>query len=123
MSDRFRLTSPKIKTIEKHVRDQCITLLNLRHYWTRRMNVGRFRTVDGRWHTEGKPGDPDYVVLHEFYPGFLLEFKRPGGELSPEQQQRHLEITLGYQITIVIVDNLEQLERWLDEYEKRIWTA
>lgn len=119
MPPRFRLTSPQIKLAEKHVRDQCITLLNLRHYWTRRLNTGRFKTLDGRWHTEGRKGDPDFVVLHEFYPGFLLEFKKAGEFLSPDQQQRHLEITLGYQITIVIADNLEQLECWLNQYEKQ----
>lgn len=118
MKGDFRLTSPKIKTVEKHVRDQCIMLLNYRHYWTRRLNTGRFRTLDGRWHTEGTPGDPDYVVLHEFYPGFLLEFKRPGAELSPDQQTRHFEIRFSYRIAIATVDNKDELMRWLDEYEK-----
>ena len=75
---RFRLRAQKIQLSERDVRDACLMLLNLRHYWYRRMNSGLFRTVDGRWHTEGQTGDPDYAVLHASFPGFLLEFKRPG---------------------------------------------
>ena len=116
---RFRLTAPKIQPLEKHVVEACITILNLRHYWTKRLNTGVFRTLDGRWHTEGTKGDPDYVALHRTFPGFLLEFKRPGGKLTPEQYERHYEIRLGYQIDIAIVDSTEALERWLDAHENR----
>lgn len=116
---RFRLTSPKIQQLEKHVVAACITLLNLRHYWTRRINTGSFRTLDGRYHTEGRKGDPDYVALHATFPGFLLEFKRPGEKLRPEQEQRHFEIQLGYQIAIAVVDSKEALECWLNEHEKQ----
>lgn len=115
---RFRLTAPKIKLVEKHVRDACLMVLNLRHYWYRRLNTGLFYTEDGRPHPEGKLGDPDYVVLHATYPGFLLELKRPGGKLSPDQERRHFEIQLGYQIAIAVIDSKEALDCWLNEHEK-----
>lgn len=116
---RFRLTSPKIRLVEDDVVEACIMVLNLRHYWTRRINTGLFRTLDGRYHPEGTKGDPDYVALHETFPGFLLEFKRPGGKLRPEQEQRHFEIQLGYQIAIAVVDSKEALECWLNKHEKQ----
>jgi hypothetical protein len=115
----FRLREQKIQLSEKDVVKACIMLLNLRHYWTRRINTGSFLTLDGRWHTEGRKGDPDYVALHATFPGFLLEFKRPGEKLRPEQEQRHFEIQLGYQIAIVMVDSKEALECWLNEHEKQ----
>ena len=116
---RFRLRAQKIQLSERDVRDACLMLLNLRHYWYRRMNSGLFRTVDGRWHTEGQTGDTDYAVLHAQFPGFLLEFKRPGEKLRPEQERRHFEIQLGYQIAIAVVDSKEALEAFLNAHENR----
>jgi hypothetical protein len=77
---QFRLTSPRLS--ENDVEAACGDLLRLRGYWVTRVQSGLFRTPDGRWVRIGKKGIPDYAATHGFYPGFLLEVKRPGEELA-----------------------------------------
>ena len=80
---RFHLTSPKVKQLEKHVIEACLDLLWLRDYRPLRQHSGKFKTVDDRWITIGEAGIPDYAVAR-----FMVEFKRPGGGLSPEQEAK-----------------------------------
>ena len=94
--------------------------MQLRGYWVQRQQSGLFKTPDGRWIRIGTPGLPDYAALHEFYPGFLLEVKRPGGAGLSEYQVRKInEIELGYRLTVVVVDDVKALNRWLGEHERK----
>lgn len=96
----------------------CLDLLRYRGYWVGRNHCGRFRTADGRRWITGEPkGTPDYTCLHESFPGFLMEVKRPGAEPSPEQKQKILEIRLGYHLAIAVVDTVDALNGWLGQHE------
>lgn len=98
----------------------CLDVLRLRGYWVARLHAGSFKSADGaRWIKGVAKGTPDYALEHERFPGFLMEVKRPGGQLSPEQTQTHLEIRLGYRIAIGTVDSVDALVLWLDQHERR----
>jgi len=115
---RFRLQSPRLQLSEDDVEKACLDLLHLRGYWVGRNHCGTFKSVDGRRWIKGAPkGTPDYACLHGSRPGFLLEVKRPGETTSPEQEQKHLEIRLGYQLAISTVDSVEGLAAWLNQHE------
>ena len=116
---RFRLTPPKPpKLREDDVERACLDLLAYRGYYVLRLHSGLFRTVDARWIQVGTRGLPDYVAVHERHRGFLLETKRPGGDLSPDQEKTVWEIRVGYRIPVAKIDRIEQLSTWLDAHEK-----
>ena len=118
---RFRLRSPKPpKPLEKHVVKACVEYLRIRGYWCQKQPVGTFRTLDGsRIVAFGVAGLPDYGTMHSFYPGFMIEFKRPGGELDPLQYTAFDNIRDGYRLAVVKIDSLEALIPWLDEHERK----
>jgi len=93
--------------------------LRLRGYWCIRQHVGLFRTKDGRWIRMGTPGTPDWATMHARYPGFFVEFKRPGADLSQEQATKFFEIQCGYRLAAVMIDSVDKLVAWLDAHEKR----
>jgi hypothetical protein len=117
--NHFRLTSPPL--VEDDIENACLDLLVARGWLPFRLHCGRLKTPDGRrWITLHPKGTPDYAVIHQSLPAFLLETKRPiGGVLSPEQIQRQREISVGFRITIVVCRDAKALGRWLDEYEKQ----
>jgi hypothetical protein len=119
MSKRFRLTPPKTNIVEKHVVEACVDYLRLRGYWCIRQHVGLFKTPDNRWIRMGTPGIPDYATIHARYPGFLVEFKRPGKDLADGQRTKFEEIRQGYSLAVVKVDSLEELVLWLNRHEIR----
>ena len=115
---RWRLTPPRVHVAEKHVIDACLDLLRLRGWWPCRIHTGTFRSMDGRRVIKGADkGTPDYAVLHERHPAFLLETKRPGSIATPDQINKHREIRIGYRLTIVTLDSVESLDAWLTNYE------
>ena len=114
----FRLTAPP-PLKEADVKRACLDLLRLRGYYVQRTNSGLFKTPDGRWIRIGEVGVPDYVATHQTFPGFLMELKRPGGDVSPEQKTRIMEIRLGYHLAIAVVDTVEALDVWLRQHEAR----
>ena len=61
----------------------------------------------------GEPGMPDYSV-----PKFMVEVKRPGGKLSAEQKERHLELGV-HGVDVAVVDSPEALLAWLAAYERK----
>jgi len=63
-------------------------------------------------------GLPDCVVLHEHYPGFLLEFKRPGGRLRAAQQKLIWELRQAYHLRVAVVDSVAMLEAFLEDHER-----
>ena len=117
--NHFRLTSPQLD--EGNIVLACLDLLTARGWLPFRLPCGRLKSPDGRrWITLHPKGTPDYAVIHQSLPAFLLETKRPiGGVLSPEQIQRQREISVGFRITIVVCRDAKALGRWLDEYEKQ----
>lgn len=115
---QFRLRSPQIQLSENDVERACLDLLQLHHYLVLRLQSGLFKTPDDRWVRLGAKGLPDYAALHQVHPGFLLEVKRPGGSLSPDQQLKIREIQLGYHLAIVVVDSVEGLIQWLKQHER-----
>lgn len=105
---------------ENDVERACLDVLRLRGYWVARLHAGTFKTTDGRrWIKGVERGTPDYALLHERFPGFLLEVKRSGATATPEQTQKHLEIRLGYRIAIGTVDSVDALAAWLDNHEQK----
>ena len=114
----FRLTSPP-RLNENDVERACKDLLRLHGWWVRREHSALLKTPDGRWIRIGEPGLPDYVCLHERFPGFLLEVKRPGEDASPVQKTKIMEIRLGYHLAITVVDTVEALDDWLRQHEGR----
>jgi hypothetical protein len=115
----FRLTQQKIQLSENDVKQACVDFLHLRGYWCLRNHVGTFKTPDNRWIKMGVPGLPDYATMHRRYPGFFVEFKRPGAQLRPAQATKFFEIECAYRLAAVCVDSVEKLSAWLDEHEAR----
>lgn len=116
MSKRFQLKPPGLHISENDVRKACLDILRLRQWWPIRQHVGRFKTIDQRYIVIGETGDPDYVVVKP--PGFFLETKRPGGELSPEQIKRISDLKTFYGLDTVVVESVEQLIEWLDRHRR-----
>ena len=112
----WKLTSPELS--ENDVERQCLAICARRNYWQAKLHAGRFQTVDGRWITGVPKGTPDYTVQHAYYPGFLLEVKRPGAKTSPDQDCRRFEIVAQYHLAVCVVDNDWKFVEWLDRHER-----
>lgn len=110
MARSFRLRHWKPKLVENDVERQCLDILRLRGFRPIRLQSGKFQTLDGRWITIGEAGLPDYVI-----PLFFVETKRPGGEPSPEQQQKIWELEKLWGLRTAVVDSVEALIEWLDK--------
>jgi len=116
VSRPFRLTAP-VPT-ENDIEAGCITILELHNYFVVRLHAGVFKSLDDRRHIHGvKKGTPDYACLHEFHPSFLLEVKRPGGALSPDQVCQIEFLKLKFRLPIVVVESAEQLCNFLARHE------
>jgi hypothetical protein len=114
---RFQLKAPKVRLSENNVEGACLDILRLRGYLVLRQESGLFKTPDGRWIRVGQKGLPDYAALHGQHLSFLLEVKRPGGKLSPDQSRKIQEISLAYRVPVVVVDSAAALGAWLNEHE------
>lgn len=113
----FRLRAPRLS--ENDVESACLDLLRLHGYWIARLHAGTFKSADGRRWIKGMPkGTPDYACLHWRHESFLLEVKRPGGVLSPEQRFEHESIRQGYHLLIAVVESKEELSEWLALHER-----
>jgi hypothetical protein len=113
----FRLTAPP-PLVENDIERQCLDLLRLRGYWPVRLHAGTFRSVDGkRWIRGVEKGTPDYGALHELYPGFLLETKRPGGSPSRLQSAAIRNLQMGYRLAVCVADGALAFAAWLDRHE------
>lgn len=113
----FRLRPPKIS--ENDVEAGCMTILALHTYWVVKLHAGVFKTLDGNRYVRGvKKGTPDYACLHEFHRNFLLEVKRPGGDLSPEQECEIEMLRLRYRLPIAVVENVDELSEFLKRHER-----
>jgi hypothetical protein len=116
----FRLKPPpKPRLSENEIERSCLDILRLRGYLVLRQQSGLFKTPDGRWIRLGEKGIPDYAAVHRLHPGFLLEVKRPGGQLSPDQAAKIQELRLGYRIAACVVDSAAALSEWLNEHETK----
>lgn len=114
----FHLKAPALKVSENDVRNACLDILRLHHWWPIRQHVGLFQTVGRNSHkvTIGETGDPDYVVVRA--PSFFLETKRPGGKLSDEQRARIDTLKRFYHLETAVVESVEELIAWLDRHER-----
>lgn len=113
----FRLRAPVAS--ENDIEAGCKTILSLHGYWVVKLHAGIFMTLDGRRHVHGvKKGTPDYACLHASHRGFLLEVKRPGGELSDDQKREIEYIDLIYHLPIVVVESVDELSFFLAQHER-----
>lgn len=112
----FKL-SPPPPLRERDVISACLDLLRYKGYFPIRVHSGLFKTLDGRILRMGEPGIPDYACVHERYPGFLLETKRPGKVPTPDQEKKAQEIRLGYHLAVAAADDVAALARWIDKHE------
>lgn len=113
----FKLTSRALT--ENDVERACLDLLRVRGWLTVRIHTGTFRSFDGQRIIKGAPkGTPDYICAHATHPAFLLETKRPHGELSAAQQFQRRAIERGYRIPVVKADSALALRGWLDRHEQ-----
>jgi hypothetical protein len=113
----FRLKPPQPS--ENDVEAGCRTLLGLHRYLMIRLHAGVFRTLDGGRVIQGVPrGTPDYACLHEHHRAFLLEVKRPGGELNENQERQLFEIRRIYNLAIAVVESTEELSAFLRAHEQ-----
>jgi hypothetical protein len=129
---RFRLKSPgKLQLSESDVTKACLDLLRAHRWWPIRQHVGKFLTPrvlsllcpecrsalhKAHWITIGETGDPDYALIKA--PSFMLEFKRPGGELSLAQRDRIYQLRQFFGLETVVVEDVEELSEWLNRYER-----
>ncbi|HZF23986.1 MAG TPA: hypothetical protein VE030_11045 [Burkholderiales bacterium] len=112
----FRLTPPPIS--EDDIEAGCKTVLALHSYLVIRLHAGVYKTLDGARHVHGVPkGTPDYACLHEFHRNFLLEVKRPGGKLNPDQETQIAAIRQQYRLPVVVAEGVEEFCNWLARHE------
>jgi len=122
MPKQFRLTPPKIS--ENDVEFGCMQVLQYRGYRPIRLHAGRWRSPDLKYWIKGVDmGTPDYICIHPKYPAIYVETKRPGGKLSPEQEQKIWEIKEGYHLHVAVVDSPGALTELLNQHEQRATTA
>jgi hypothetical protein len=113
----FRLTAPVPS--ENDVEAGCLTILSLHHYWVVRLHADLFQSMDGYRKIRGvTKGTPDYACLHERHRNFLMEVKRPGGELSDVQKFQISVIEQNYRLPVIVVESAEQLCNFLAEHER-----
>jgi hypothetical protein len=115
MSHPWRLTS--WTPSENDVEAGCLTILEFHKYYVQRVPCGTFLTLDGRYQKGAPKGTPDYACMHAHYRNFLLEVKRPGGRLSPDQEKRIEFIRLHYELPIVVVKSVDELCDFLAKHE------
>jgi len=116
---RWRLTSPVVKLTENDVELACLQVLTIKRYWYAKLHAGTFKSADGlRWLKGVPKGTPDYTVHHGRHRGFLLEVKRPGGRLSPDQEVQIAMIRRQFGLPIAVVSTVEELAAWLAEHER-----
>jgi hypothetical protein len=122
MPSRSRTTKPKIS--ENDVEAACLDFLRMYGYYCIRQHCGKFWTWDKmRVITGAKKGTPDWAAMHELYPGFLWEAKRPGAETTEDQNEQIYEIRLNYKLPIVVIDDVQTLIDFVKEREKKWGTA
>lgn len=119
-ADRFRLRPPKpsrLKMVENDIEKQCEDLLAVGGWLMMRNHSGTFKSADGKRWIKGHPkGTPDFTCIKgPRY--FLLEVKRPGEQLSPDQVVRHNELRHFFRAEIVTVDSAEKLSAWLRKFD------
>ena len=70
---------------EADIQNSIRTALSQRGFCVFRINVGKVKTVDGRWFDCGTP--PGYSDLTAIKNGriYFIDCKRPGGHIRPEQ--------------------------------------
>jgi hypothetical protein len=113
----FRLTPPKIS--ENDVEAGCKTILALHRYWVIRLHAGAFKSWDGLRPIKGcAKGTPDYACLHGRHRNFLLEVKRPGGTLEPDQEIQITMIRDQFELPVVVVESVEELCNFLARHER-----
>ena len=113
----FRLAAPRLS--ENDVEAGCLDILALHRYWVRKLHAGIFKSLDGRRHIHGVPkGTPDYVCLHGRHRNFLLEVKRPGGKLNPDQEIQIAVAREQFDLPVAVVEGVEELSAWLAQHER-----
>ena len=113
----FKLTAPR--ATENDIEAGCMTILGLHKYWVVKLHAGTFQTLDCARKLKGvKKGTPDYACMHERHRGFLLEVKRPGGVLSPDQVAEINTLHIQYRLPIAVVDSVEALSSFLARHER-----
>src|SRR5262245_50185283 len=116
MSRPFRLTARPIS--EDDVEAGLKTVLALHNYLVIRLHAGVYQTLDGARHIRGVPkGTPDYACLHETHRNFLLEVKRPGGKLNPDQEVQIADLRKRFRLPVVVVEGVEEFCNWLVKQE------
>ena len=116
----FHLTpSEPLPLKEADVVRQCTDYLRYRGWWVQRNPVGLYKAMSGGMAEFGPPGIPDYTAIHALYPAFFLEFKAPKKKLRTTQviMFRHIQEQFG--LTVVKIDNLEEMIEWLGKHEGR----
>lgn len=117
MTRPFRLTPPPIS--EDDVEAGCMSLLWLRRYKVYRLHVGIFQSMDGERTIYGAPkGTPDYICAHGVYRSFLLEVKRPGGKLRPDQEIEIALLREQFGLAIVVASSTDELGNFLARHER-----
>lgn len=114
---RFKLLPQKmrLKMTEDDIEQQCEDLLALGGWLVMRNHSGTFKSPDGRRWIKGHPkGTPDYTCIRGRN-SFMLETKRPGEGLSPDQVRRHGELRQFFHVEIVTVDSVEALDAFLKQ--------
>jgi hypothetical protein len=112
----FRLTPPPIS--EDDVEAGCLDVLALHHYWVARLHAGVFKSLDDRRYIRGvSKGTPDYACLHSRHRNFLLEVKRPGGKLNPDQVIQIQVLREQFDLPVVVVEGVEELCNFLAKHE------
>jgi hypothetical protein len=114
---RFTLRAPRVKIVENDVEKACRDLLAIHGYKVHRLHCGRARFPDGSWVQLEEPGTPDWIAIHPQHSGFYLETKRPGAGLSPAQTFMH-RVLAAWRLPVVVVDDVDELARWLRAHEK-----
>jgi hypothetical protein len=114
----LRLTHPKQPRLrENQVIDACLDLLHTRGYKEHRLPCGKYRAPNGDWQQWYDAGTPDYAMMHPRYPGFYIEFKRPGAQPSKAQEMKHRELEAGWRFRVAVIDSVDVLIAFLREHE------
>ena len=99
--------------------NHCWLNAGLRRYKVYRLHVGIFQSMDGERTIYGAPkGTPDYICAHGVYRSFLLEVKRPGGKLRPDQEIEIALLREQFGLAIVVASSTDELGNFLARHER-----
>lgn len=110
MSDDFptfdEIHTPKRKMLERDIQSACIRWARGRDWWCRKFQSPANRAV------------PDYILGKDGFTLFV-EFKKPGGKPTAQQQEEH-NAMLAARLVVHVIDDVDTFKKLVLMWERQM---